>query len=78
MVGDLDEAAAMVNRIAPEHLELATAMPEALAAKICHAGAIFLGRYTPEAMVITWPAQTMYCQRHEVHDSCPALVSWIS
>ncbi len=50
VVGDLDEAAAMVNRIAPEHLELATAMPEALAAKIRHAGAIFLGRYTPEAI----------------------------
>ena len=50
VVGDLEEAAAMVNRVAPEHLELATATPEALAAKIRHAGAIFLGRYTPEAI----------------------------
>ncbi|MEC8172655.1 MAG: histidinol dehydrogenase, partial [Pseudomonadota bacterium] len=50
VVGDLEDAAAMVDRIAPEHLELATATPEALAAKIRHAGAIFLGRYTPEAI----------------------------
>ena len=50
VVGDLEDAAAMVDRIAPEHLELATATPETLAAKIRHAGAIFLGRYTPEAI----------------------------
>jgi len=39
-----------VNRVAPEHLEIATADPEALLPLIRHAGAIFLGRYTPEAM----------------------------
>jgi len=50
VVGDLADATDMVDRIAPEHLELATANPEALAAKIKHAGAIFLGRYTPEAI----------------------------
>lgn len=47
---DLDEAAALSNRVAPEHLELCTADPDALAAKITHAGAIFLGRWTPEAI----------------------------
>jgi len=46
----LDEAAALANRIAPEHLEIMTADPEALAALIPHAGAIFLGAFTPEAI----------------------------
>jgi len=49
-VRDLDEACALVNRIAPEHLELAVADPEALLAKIRHAGAIFLGGYSCEAL----------------------------
>ncbi|WP_179381697.1 histidinol dehydrogenase [Jannaschia marina] len=49
-VRDLSEAAALSNRIAPEHLELAVADPEALAAEITHAGAIFLGQWTPEAI----------------------------
>ena len=49
-VRDLDEACAIVNRIAPEHLELAVADPEALLPKIRHAGAIFLGSYTSEAL----------------------------
>ncbi|MFD1797525.1 histidinol dehydrogenase [Paracoccus aurantiacus] len=47
---DLDEAAALSDRIAPEHLELCVADPEALARKTRHAGAIFLGAYTPEAV----------------------------
>jgi histidinol dehydrogenase len=47
---DLDEAAALSNRVAPEHLELCVADPEALAQKITHAGAIFLGQWTPEAI----------------------------
>ena len=46
---DWDNAAAISNRIAPEHLELAVDEPRALMAKIRHAGAIFLGRHTPEA-----------------------------
>ena len=50
VVRDLDEAAALSNRIAPEHLEILTADPEALAAKCTHAGAIFLGAFTPEAI----------------------------
>ncbi|MCA3453023.1 MAG: histidinol dehydrogenase [Rhodobacter sp.] len=47
---DLAEAAALSNRIAPEHLELCVADPEALADRITHAGAIFLGAWTPEAI----------------------------
>jgi histidinol dehydrogenase len=47
---DLDQAASLANRIAPEHLEIMTADPEALAAQIPHAGAIFLGAWTPEAI----------------------------
>ena len=50
VVRDLDEAAQLSNRIAPEHLELCVANPEALAAKTVHAGAIFLGAWTPEAI----------------------------
>ncbi len=49
-VADLAQAAALVDRLAPEHLELATADPEALLANIRNAGAIFLGQYTPEAV----------------------------
>jgi len=45
-----DEAAEVANRIAPEHLELSVAEPAALAEKIRHAGAIFMGRYTAEAL----------------------------
>ncbi|MCT8327890.1 histidinol dehydrogenase [Albidovulum sediminis] len=50
VVRDLAEAAALSNRIAPEHLELCVADPEALAAETVHAGAIFLGHWTPEAI----------------------------
>lgn len=49
-VADLDEAAAISNRIAPEHLELSVADPQAFLPKIKHAGAIFMGRYTAEAL----------------------------
>lgn len=47
---DLNEAATLSNRIAPEHLELCVADPDALAERITHAGAIFLGAWTPEAI----------------------------
>ena len=50
VVGALAEAPALVDRLAPEHLELAVAEPDALAARVRHAGAIFLGRHTPEAI----------------------------
>ncbi len=49
-VRDLNEAADVANRIAPEHLELSVVEPERLAEAIDHAGAIFLGRYTAEAL----------------------------
>lgn len=49
-VTDLDEAAAIVDYIAPEHVELSVANPEALSRKIRHAGAIFMGRYTAEVL----------------------------
>ena len=49
-VRDLDEACALANRIAPEHLELAVAEPEKLLAKIRHAGAIFLGHHASESL----------------------------
>lgn len=50
LVRDLAEAAALSDRIAPEHLELVVHDPESLAARIRHAGAIFLGAWTPEAI----------------------------
>ena len=49
-VRDLDEACVIVNRIAPEHLELSVENPQALLPKIRHAGAIFMGRYSSEAL----------------------------
>ena len=49
-VPDLDVAASLSNRIAPEHLELCVADADALSDKITHAGAIFLGAWTPEAI----------------------------
>lgn len=50
IVSSLADAPALVDAIAPEHLELAMADPEAMLAKVRHAGAIFLGRFTPEAV----------------------------
>src|SRR6266550_1586351 len=50
IVADWDQAVPLIDRIAPEHLELAIEDPDALAAQVHHAGAIFLGRYTPEAI----------------------------
>ena len=50
VVQDMAEAARLSDRIAPEHLELCVADPEALFAQIKHAGAVFLGHWTPEAI----------------------------
>lgn len=47
---DLDDACALANRIAPEHLELSVADPQGVAAKIRHAGAIFMGRHSSEPL----------------------------
>ena len=49
-VPDMATAAVLSDRIAPEHLELCVADPQALSAQITHAGAIFLGQWTPEAI----------------------------
>lgn len=50
LVRDWDEAARLVDRLAPEHLQIMTAEPEALFARIRHAGAAFLGAWCPEAV----------------------------
>jgi histidinol dehydrogenase len=50
LVPDWNRAAELANRLAAEHVELAVAEPEALARSIRHAGAIFLGRHSPEAI----------------------------
>ncbi len=50
VVENLKDAPALVDRLAPEHLELATEDAEALAGRIRNAGAIFIGRFTPEAV----------------------------
>jgi histidinol dehydrogenase len=49
-VADMDEACAISNRIAPEHLELSVEEPQTWLPKIRHAGAIFMGRYTSESL----------------------------
>jgi histidinol dehydrogenase len=50
VLGSLDEAPPLADRIAAEHLEIAVADPEELAARIRNAGAIFLGKHTPEVI----------------------------
>jgi histidinol dehydrogenase len=50
VVADLGQTPALIDRLAPEHLELAVADPTPLFAAVRHAGSIFLGRYTPEAV----------------------------
>lgn len=50
VVGRLEDAVSLVDSIAPEHLEIATDRPEEFLAKINNAGAVFLGRFTPEAI----------------------------
>jgi len=49
-VTDMSEAVSLINRIAPEHLELSVADPESWLPQVRHAGAIFMGRYTAEAL----------------------------
>jgi histidinol dehydrogenase len=50
LLGRLEQAPPLIDRLAPEHLELAVADPEALFARVRHAGSVFLGRHTPEAV----------------------------
>ena len=49
-VKDMDEASGVVNRVAPEHLELLLSDPDGLLDSVRHAGAIFVGRYSAEAL----------------------------
>ena len=50
VVGALDEAPALIDRLAPEHLALAVDDPGAMFARVRHAGSVFMGRHTPEAV----------------------------
>ncbi|MGH7107659.1 MAG: histidinol dehydrogenase [Acetobacteraceae bacterium] len=50
VVGDWEEAPELINRLAPEHVQLMLSEPERMFARIRHAGAVFLGRFTPEAL----------------------------
>jgi histidinol dehydrogenase len=50
IVNNMEDAVPLANKIAPEHLEIATDNPDLLAKRIDNAGAIFLGRYTPEVI----------------------------
>jgi histidinol dehydrogenase len=50
VIAPLEDAPGLVDRIAPEHVEFAIEEPERLASRVRHAGAIFLGRYAPEAL----------------------------
>jgi len=61
LVTDLDEAAAVTNRIAPEHLEIQTGDPEAVLRNVRCAGAVFLGRHTPVAVgdYVAGPSHTL-------------------
>ena len=50
VVGDFEEACRLVDRMAPEHLQIVTAEPRAIFARVRHAGSVFLGHATPEAI----------------------------
>jgi histidinol dehydrogenase len=50
VIGSLDDAPAVIDRIAPEHLQLAIDDPDSLARRVRNAGSVFLGRFTPEAL----------------------------
>ena len=67
-VRTLDEAIPLTNRIAPEHLEIQTTDAEQLSEKVRHAGAIFLGAYTPGSQSATiLAARTMSCRPRARH-----------
>ena len=50
IVDDVNQSVALIDRISPEHLQLAVESPESISKEVSNAGAIFLGRFTPEAM----------------------------
>ncbi len=71
----LEEAPALVNALAPEHLELACDVAEAMIPRIRNAGAIFIGHHTPEAVGDYTAARTTCCRRPAPRASLPALAS---
>ena len=79
VVGKLFDAAALSDRFAPEHLEIATAEPEALLKLVRHAGAIFLGRHTPEAMgdYIAGPNHVLPTSRTARFSSCLSVLDFM-
>ncbi len=72
---DMEDAAALMNRIAPEHLSIQTADPLATLSGIRHAGSIFIGPYTPVAAVITHQEPTMCFQPPGMRKATPLLTS---
>ena len=78
-VPDLDTAAKLANRIAAEHLELCVAEPRALAKKIKHAGALFLGRWTPEAVgdYVSGPNHVLPTARSSRHASGLSVMNFL-
>ncbi|MFD1881449.1 histidinol dehydrogenase [Paracoccus pacificus] len=76
---DLSEAAAISNRFAPEHLELCVADPETLATECRHAGAIFLGAWTPEAAgdYVSGPNHVLPTSRSARHASGLAVTDFL-
>lgn len=64
LVEDFDAAIPLANRIAAEHLEIATADPEALLPKIRNAGSVFIGAYTPEVIGDYVGAAITSCRLH--------------
>jgi histidinol dehydrogenase len=60
---DMQEACAISNRIAPEHLEVSSRDPHRWEPLLKHAGAIFLGAYTSESWATIVPAPTMCCRQ---------------
>jgi len=63
VVDHIEQAIELANTVGPEHLELAVRNPFEILEAVKHAGAIFLGHYTPNRWEIIWPVPTTYCQR---------------
>ena len=79
VVNDLHaQAPELVNQLAPEHLELAVAEPDAMADKIRHAGAIFWAAIRRKRLAIILPGPIMFCRRRALRvmpRACPCLIS---
>lgn len=78
VVATMDEAIDVANQIAPEHLTLSVDEPFDYLEKIRHAGALFLGRYTPHRLRITSPARITSCRPAERRGSFRHSLSMIT